>query len=184
MQPPPVFAVRSPGSGTGAVGEEQSQEIRAAAVPGLSGVRGACALAFPSPNPQGAAIRTHHPDCQSDQHLGQRPPSDWTCPFSPSLSSGAVGSASPAGASQWRADEQRVLRTTPQPGLLAGCGHSSGTPPAGGHWEKLARLQVWPLTRGSSRRQFLELFTEDLPGPRSRVHHCPSNRRSIIQSNN
>lgn len=128
MQPPPVFAVRSPGSGTGAVGEGQSQEIRAAAVPGLSGVRGACALAFPSPNPQGAAICTHHPDCQSDQHLGQRPPSDWTCPFSPSLSSGAVGSASPAGASQWRADEQRVLRTTPQPGLLAGCGHSRVAP--------------------------------------------------------
>lgn len=109
-------------------GEEQSQEIRAAAVPGLSGVRGACALAFPSPNPKGAAILTHHPDCQSDQHLGQRPPSGWTCPFSPSLSSGAVGSASPAGASQWRADEQRVLRTTPQPGLLACCGHSRMAP--------------------------------------------------------
>lgn len=128
MQPPPVFAVGSPCSGIGAAGEEQSKEIPAPVVPGLSGDRRACPLAFPSPNPKGTAILTHHPCCQSDHHPGQRPPSGWTSPFTPPLSSGAVGSASPAGASQWRADEQRVLGTTLQAGLLAHRSHSSMAP--------------------------------------------------------
>ena len=79
---------------------------------------------------------------------------------------------------------RRAARAQDHPTAWAPCrlrSLQSGTPPAGGHWEKLARLQVWPLTRGSSRRQFLELFTEDLPGPRSLVHHCPSDAPSFSQ---
>lgn len=131
--------------------------------------------AFPSPNPKGTAILTHHPNCQSDHHPRQRPPSGCTSPFAPLLCSGAVGSASPAGASQWQAGEQRVSgpprRRGSLPIMVTPAWHPST-------WGKLA------LGKGSSRRQFLQLFTEDLPGPRSCVPHRPSNRGSILQSNN
>lgn len=131
--------------------------------------------AFPSPSPKGTAILTHHPHGQSDHHPRRRPPSGAPLP-----------SLRPS------AGERSALppRPVPRSGGQASCGcqdHPAGgapcpswsllhgTPPAGGSW---------PLARGSSRRQFLQLFTEDLPGPRSCVPHRPSNRGSILQSNN
>lgn len=176
----------SPGSGTGAVGKEQRKEIWSQEVPGLRGIRGARRPAFLFPSPKGCMpILTDPPLERVTLIWGRGGFAGAPLPASLHPSAGEQLAASPRpvpfSGGQMSSGSFRTHPVAWDPGPSL----QRGAPPGVGRWEKLASLRVQPVSHGSSRRQFVHLSQRKvLPGTRSCVPHCPSNRCSVTQTNN